>query len=310
MDYRNFSQKTIASGNDLKKIFQFSSTTEGNNKACFLYIAKRSDLPLRFLREQEEMHAHDFYVIGYAKEACGFYMHGSNKFCLQGHSIGFIAPHVFNKFENIEHINGVSISFSEEFISSECPSLSRVLKFDLFKCTPNLTLNAETENEVCKWIDLMYDEYQRKPLDSLVQKQRMKSLLLLLLTTITQSKEFQLLHNDEDDSIPRFVLYKDYLSLIEEHFMEWHRVKNYLAPLRTTQKTLMLCTKDNADKTPLEILNGRIMTEAKNLLSFTSKSLTEVSQILGFSNYENFCRTFKRFEKSTPREFRLQHAEA
>ena len=46
------------------------------------------------------------------------------------------------------------------------------------------------------------------------------------------------------------------------------------------------------------------MEEAKNLLKYTNKSISEISQILAFSSQAYFTNVFKKSYGCTPKEFR------
>ena len=46
--------------------------------------------------------------------------------------------------------------------------------------------------------------------------------------------------------------------------------------------------------------------EAGRLLTYTDKSLTSVSEYLGFSSQSHFARVFKKYMGMTPAEYRRQ----
>ena len=47
--------------------------------------------------------------------------------------------------------------------------------------------------------------------------------------------------------------------------------------------------------------------EAKRLLRYSDKSLTAISNYLGFSSQSHFCRVFKKYTRSTPGEYREKY---
>ncbi|MEI6436138.1 MAG: helix-turn-helix domain-containing protein, partial [Bacteroidota bacterium] len=55
---------------------------------------------------------------------------------------------------------------------------------------------------------------------------------------------------------------------------------------------------------PKEIINDRILLEAKRLLVHTNLSIKELGQDLGFDDPAYFVRYFKSHTASTPVEFR------
>ncbi|MEG1697993.1 MAG: AraC family transcriptional regulator [Oscillospiraceae bacterium] len=58
---------------------------------------------------------------------------------------------------------------------------------------------------------------------------------------------------------------------------------------------------------PINYLIERRIRESKYLLANTDHSLAQISNILGFSSPSYFSQSFKRLEKTSPREYRNSH---
>ena len=56
--------------------------------------------------------------------------------------------------------------------------------------------------------------------------------------------------------------------------------------------------------TPLEYLNSIRINQAKALLSYTNKTLTEIAEIIGYSGIHYFSRSFKKYERISPIQYR------
>ncbi|WP_459640649.1 helix-turn-helix domain-containing protein [Flavobacterium sp. CGRL2] len=63
-------------------------------------------------------------------------------------------------------------------------------------------------------------------------------------------------------------------------------------------------------KTPKEIIDDRVMLEAKRLLAHTNENVKEISYELGFEEPTNFIKYFRKHSNSTPVEFRESHTSA
>ena len=74
--------------------------------------------------------------------------------------------------------------------------------------------------------------------------------------------------------------------------------------LRPPEKRLGQATTKILGKTPKEIINDRILLEAKRLLVHTQLSIKEIGQDLGFDDPAYFVRYFKKNSALTPVEFR------
>lgn len=64
-----------------------------------------------------------------------------------------------------------------------------------------------------------------------------------------------------------------------------------------------LFKKETGD-TVSEFIQKSRVEEAKSMLRFSDYSLTEISQYLGFCSQSHFAQTFKKFEKTTPGQYR------
>ena len=65
--------------------------------------------------------------------------------------------------------------------------------------------------------------------------------------------------------------------------------------------------KRHTGKTVLQYINGVRLQEAKNLLSNTDRSISEIACASGFSDEKYFMRLFKREESVTPTQYRTLH---
>ena len=71
----------------------------------------------------------------------------------------------------------------------------------------------------------------------------------------------------------------------------------------TTARLRSLC-KSETGLSPLEMLHDRIIFEAKRMLVYTTKSISEIGYSLGFSDPAYFNRFFTRFVHRSPKQFR------
>ena len=57
-------------------------------------------------------------------------------------------------------------------------------------------------------------------------------------------------------------------------------------------------------KTPLQIIQDRIMLEAIRLLRYTDKSIKEITYDVGYEDIQTFSRFFKKIKGVSPSEFK------
>ncbi len=99
---------------------------------------------------------------------------------------------------------------------------------------------------------------------------------------------------------------RKYNILVEKHFREYHNVKDYANLLYKSPKTLSNVFPKYTDKSPLKIINERILLEARRLLIYSDKSTQEISLELGYKDAGHFSKFFKKHEGMTPSLFKKE----
>lgn len=94
------------------------------------------------------------------------------------------------------------------------------------------------------------------------------------------------------------------VDLIETNFCEVHAPQSYAELLCMSPKTLAKITKKYLNKTLTDLIVGRVMIEAKRELYLTSKSVKEISSILGYQDEFYFSRLFKKRAGVSPDIYR------
>lgn len=153
-----------------------------------------------------------------------------------------------------------------------------------------------------KKFDLLYkvfvDEYGER--DNL-QAEMLRMLLKRLIVKITRlykTQQSQQLPKDELDIIRQFNL------LVDKNFRENHQVQDFARMMHKSPKTLSNVFSKYHDQSPRQIIQERILLEAKRLLIYTDQSLKEVAFATGFEEAAHFSRFFKKAMAVTPLDFR------
>ena len=128
--------------------------------------------------------------------------------------------------------------------------------------------------------------------------------LIIKLTRITKSQYLEDLAEQSELDVVR-----QYNLLVEQHFREYHKVQEYAKMLHKSPKTLSNLFTRSKHKSPLRIIKDRIVLEAKRLLIYSDKSISEIAYDLGFEEVPHFIRLFKTHTGTPPGQFksRLMH---
>lgn len=94
--------------------------------------------------------------------------------------------------------------------------------------------------------------------------------------------------------------------LLETHFREHRSIEQYAAELGISAAHLNALCRRLAGQSALQLINQRLLLEAKRCLVYTAMTVNQVSDSLGFSEPAYFSRFFKRSSGLTPKAFRQQ----
>lgn len=160
------------------------------------------------------------------------------------------------------------------------------------------------DKEQCHKIDLLHQMFveEFETVDN-IQEDMLRMLLKRLIIIVTrlarnQFVQVQDLPDQKLDIIRQFNL------LVENHYKKEHGVKFYAEQVNRSPKTLSNLFALYNNKSPLAIIQERIIIEAKRLLLYTDRSAKEIAYDLGFEDAAYFSSFFKKNTEVSPTDFR------
>lgn len=99
----------------------------------------------------------------------------------------------------------------------------------------------------------------------------------------------------------------DYTKLINEHYLTENQIGFYASELGITTEELYRKCKEVLQLSPKEIIQNKVLGEAKRLLKNEEYSVQQIAYHLGFSDDSSFIKFFQKRMKMTPRRFRIQN---
>lgn len=145
---------------------------------------------------------------------------------------------------------------------------------------------------------IMHDEmHQPDPKLSIV-----RHLLNALFEMIEAEKEKYALTSGFGDN--QNTTFQNFLKILEENYRRPMGVEFYAGKMFMSSRNLNLLCQNILNKSVSEIIETRKLTEAKNLLIYTDKSISEIGYELGYNEKAYFTNVFKKKTGSTPTLFR------
>lgn len=148
----------------------------------------------------------------------------------------------------------------------------------------------------------MLEEYKRQPdvYQSAFLQHQLHSFILLAEREISGRYVRSAAGVDE-------AIFFKFKRLVEQHFKAQKGVQYYCAHLAITEKRLNKATAAVVGLPAKQLIQRRVLLEAKRLLSSGSENVKAIGLELGFSEPTNFVKYFRKHTHTTPSQFRHQH---
>lgn len=172
----------------------------------------------------------------------------------------------------------------------------------LFGSTDHLfiQLNKQAQQKLQLLLDVFIEEF--KTADTIQNEMLLVLLkrLIIYVTKLARSGYEPVKKLPED----KFHLIRKFNLLVEANFRTEHSVSFYAQQLFKSPKTLsnLFATYDH--KTPSQVIQERILIEAKRLLCYTGRPVKHITFELGFEDVSYFSNFFKKHTRLSPIDFR------
>lgn len=194
---------------------------------------------------------------------------------------------------------GYVLYFNEEFLSANFVHLPS--KFPFFKISESNIIHL-SDVELTHFSLLFSLILKEQKSDSPFKVETVKNLLSIILL---KSKElFQSRYAEESSLGSAGRLTERFRQLVDNYFIEHKNIEHYAEMLHITPGYLSESVHEHLGVSPKILLHQRILSEAKNLLSYSELSVSEISYHLGYSDATVFGKFFKRETGQTPSLYR------
>jgi len=247
-------------------------------------------------------HRTNFYHIFWFKSGGNTHLIDFEPVETSPNTVLFLSKHKIHSFDESTNLDGLVILFTDDFFSKtkeQARYLQSTMLFNDLKSISKIRIqdNIKTFTDI---VELMERELLQ-PADTF-QPDLLRNLLhnfLLLADRERSSMGFSEPKKNADlDYVIRF---KD---ILEENYMKRKQVSSFAIEMYITDKRLNRATSKILGKSPKQLIDERVMLEAKRLLAYTNESVKEISYRLGFEELTNFIKYFRKHDTRTPVEFR------
>jgi len=170
------------------------------------------------------------------------------------------------------------------------------LLFNNIYIEPTMALSADAMS-VFQQLLLQLENELNQPAPADIVLRAYLQLLLAKCSSIKASTPALVLP-PQDEAMEHF------RTLLEAHYLTLHKPSDYAELLAMAPNTFTKRCTRYFKKTPSQLIQERLILEAKKQLHLTRRSIKEIAHALKFEDEYYFSRVFKKFTNHSPQAFR------
>ncbi|WP_375753614.1 helix-turn-helix transcriptional regulator [Vibrio sp. HN007] len=242
-----------------------------------------------------EPHRLNFNALIYITEGEGIHYIEHKMYRLRPGTLLTVGQNQIHAFTRELSVEGYVLPFNAE-----------MLNLNAQESYADLMLAALNENNVVQdageAVDILFEQMVKEfESESEFQREIIRNLLRAIILKSVVPNYKKELNERAPAGQKDFYRIKNY---IDEHFAERPTTSEIASALNKSVKQINRLAKDNASCSTKELLDERVLTEAKRLLAYSQLSIVEVAHELGFNEATNMTKFFKRHTAISPKEFR------
>lgn len=265
----------------------------------YFYI-KKFDEHVRDYDFISKSHRHDFFFMVYFTQGSGTHTVDFVAYDIQPGDVFFMSPAQVHSWELSSDIDGFVLFFGADFYLKDFAH-HKIFDFPFFNTTqyqPLLHLPPAQLGWVTNTMQAMHDEFhqQAKRVDEVLQ-----SYLNILLIRFSRLYQQQTV---SEASLHLVYQIRELETLIDTHYTTEKRVQAYADKMHVSVKQLNHICKVALNKSTSELIQERVVLEAKRLLVHSDWTVAQIGAHLAYFDNAYFTRFFKKMTGMTPEQFR------
>lgn len=269
----------------------------------FLEHIVQSSLPTPF---DDPPHRHNFQEILVIRA-------GSMRHRIDGNAIESAAPTItliakgqVHVVESGHDLTAWIIRFTDDFLPAGLVSQTwdyHATLFNQLDSNATLAIPSADLHDFQRLLELLEAEYKHPAM--FLQENVLRHLVSALMIRI--ERIYQQTMSANGHARDEYRVYQQFVNILDHHFARQHAVEFYAGALHLAPAKLSRMLRRIAGKPTKQLIDERIVLEARRYLRYTDLSITEIAFALGYNDLFHFSKTFKRLSGVPPQAFREQH---
>lgn len=271
-----------------------------------LYQLKTNAVPIlripHFPEKTTIPHVHNFYEVCIFLKGSGTHEIDFTPYPIHDNTVHIITPGSVHLIKACPETKGYIIAFSAAFYDYFAQYQQKLSSFSFYSLAssyPIINLELPIANYIKNWLDNLITDYTNQS-PNLFLWAHLHLFLWKIHLIYNELKPISPVKMDANAQ-----LLERFKQLIEQHFSEKHQVQEYAQLLFISPSQLNRVVKKISGYTAVELIQDRVILEAKRLLFFSEMTNQEIAFHLSFSDPSHFTKLFKNKTGMTPSEFKL-----
>lgn len=212
-----------------------------------------------------------------------------------------IPPGVVHGFRFQPNAQGVVLTLAEPLLSNQSYQDSRSIFEPLLGSFQTIQFRKKDVlfHQLTQYFTLIEGEFQRADTDYNMMLEWLVNMVLMTLKRQLENTQLQAYTGSASSQLLR-----SFRRLLEGEYKNQWTVQQYATELHTSVSSLNRLCKEAIGLTAKDIIQERVLVEAKRKLIYTRNTLDQTAYTLGFKDPAYFSRFFKRLEGVSPSEYR------
>jgi AraC family transcriptional regulator, transcriptional activator of pobA len=243
----------------------------------------------------KEDHFHDFEELIVVSEGSLTHYIDFKADILKAPFVSYVSMGKMHRIEPENDIRGWVINYKSEFIPD-----SRLNFYSNFFTTTNLPL--ETDDCLKRFTglcEIINSEFRLSGNDLTTIRHLVNALISMFDSEIRRNTPA-----GDDHKQPQVNAFSKFLALVEANFRTAESVSFYASAMNMSERNLNIICRNNIKMSVSEIIESRRLIEAKRMLMYSEKSVSEIGYELGYNEKSYFTRVFHSRMEITPTRYR------
>ncbi len=192
-------------------------------------------------------------------------------------------------------LRGWVINYKTEFIpDSKLNFYSNFFTFTNIPLSPGPCIDRF--KSLCQ---IIYSEYKHEVIDMTTIRHLVSGLI-----SMVDAEHKRNIPVANEIKISQSTAFNNFLRILEDNYRRNEGVSFYADKMNMSERNLNIICKNNFQKSVSEIIETRKLIEAKRMLLYSDKSVSEIGYELGYNEKSYFTRVFRSRMEITPTRFR------